>query len=55
MTGAEGKTPDEYLRDVSRHTQKSPFANANFLKNSFLRGCKTAGLFDPIATGDAVQ
>lgn len=54
-TGAEGKTPDEYLRDVSRHTQKSPFANANFLKNSFLRGCKTAGLFDPIATGDAVQ
>ena len=54
-TGAEGKTPDEYLRDVSRHTQKSPFANANFLKNSFLRGCKTAGLFDPIATGDAVK
>jgi hypothetical protein len=54
-TGAEGKTPDEYLRDVSRHTQKSPFANANFLKNSFLRGCKTAGLFDPIARGDAVQ
>ena len=54
-TGAEGKTPDEYLRDVSRHTQKSPFANANFLKNSFLRGCKTVGLFDPIATGCAVQ
>lgn len=46
--GAEGKKPDEYLRDVHRHTHKSPYANANFLKNSFLQGCKTAGLFDPI-------
>lgn len=52
-----GKTAlfSEYLRDVSRHIQKSPFANANFLKNSFFRGCKPAELFDPIATGDAVQ
>lgn len=47
--GAEGKTPDEYLRDVSRHAHKSPYANANFLKNSFLQGCKTVGLFEPIA------
>jgi hypothetical protein len=54
-TDAKGKTPDEYLRDVSRHTQKSPFANANFLKYSFLCGCKAAGLFDPIAKGDSVQ
>lgn len=46
--GADGKTPDEYLRDVSRHTQRSPYANANFLKNSFLRGCKSVGLFEPI-------
>lgn len=44
--GADGKTPDEYLRDVSRHTERSPYANANFLKNSFLRGCKNVGLFE---------
>lgn len=47
-SGAEGKTPDKYLRDVSRHTEKSPYANANFLKNGFLQGCKNAGLFEPV-------
>lgn len=51
--GAEGKTPDEYLRDVGRHAHKSPYASANFLKNSFLRGCKSVGIFDPIAKGGA--
>lgn len=51
--GAEGKTPEAYLRDVSRHTNKSPYANANFLKNSFLQSCKTVGLFEPIAKGSA--
>lgn len=45
--GAEGKTPDEYLRDLGRHAKKSPYANANFLKNGFLRGCKNVGLFEP--------
>lgn len=45
--GADGKTPDEYLRDVSRHAKKSPYANANFLKHGFLLGCKNAGLFEP--------
>lgn len=45
--GAEGRTPDKYLRDLGRHTEKSPYANANFLKNGFLRGCKDAGLFEP--------
>ncbi len=45
--GEEGKAPDEYLRDVGRHAQKSPYANANFLKNTFLQGCKAVGLFDP--------
>lgn len=49
--GVEGKMPDEYLRDVSRHTNKSPYANANFLKNGFLQGCKKVGLFEPIAIG----
>ena len=51
--GAEGKTPDAYLRDVGRHTEKSPYANTNFLKNGFLQGCKTVGLFEPIAQGGA--
>jgi hypothetical protein len=46
--GDEGKAPDEYLRDVDRHTERSPYANTNFLKNSFLRGCKNAGLFEPV-------
>ena len=52
--GDEGKAPDEYLRDVDRHAQRSPYANANFLKNGFLRGCKNAGLFEPaVQTGIA--
>ena len=51
--GAEGKAPDAYLRDVSRHTEKSPYANANFLKNSFLQDCKTVGLFEPVVKGGA--
>lgn len=49
--GAEGKTPDEYLRDVCRHTNKSPYANSNFLKNGFLQGCKAVGLFELTAKG----
>jgi hypothetical protein len=43
--GVEGKKPEKYLQDVARHTSKSPFSNANFLKNSFLQGCKAVGLF----------
>jgi hypothetical protein len=46
--GSEGKPPDKYLQDVDRHTQKSPYANANFLKNGFLQACKLVGMFDPI-------
>lgn len=44
--GAKGRAPDEHLQQISRNTQNSPFANDNFLKNSFLTGCKKAGLFD---------
>jgi hypothetical protein len=44
--GAEGKPPEKYLQDISQHTQKSPYANGNFLKHSFLQGCKAIGLFD---------
>jgi hypothetical protein len=41
-----GMAPDECLRDLNRHTQRSPFADNNFLKNSFLIACKKAGLFE---------
>jgi hypothetical protein len=51
--GKEGKVPDAYLRDVSRHAQKSPFANANFLKKPFLDACQTIGLFEAIPTQPA--
>ncbi|MBW7876099.1 MAG: hypothetical protein H3C47_08940 [Candidatus Cloacimonetes bacterium] len=44
--GAEGRTPEAYLRNVSRHAQKSPFANVNFLKKSFLDACQQIGVFD---------
>lgn len=46
--GEEGKTPDEYLRDLSRHKCRSPYANTNFLKIAYLNGCQKAGLFDAI-------
>lgn len=41
--GAEGKAPDAYLRDVSRHTEKSPYANANFLKIVSFKAAKRWG------------
>jgi len=43
--GAAGKPPEKYLQDVGRHTHRSPYANGNFLKHSFLQGCQAAGLF----------
>lgn len=46
--GVDGKAPDAYLRDVSRHAQKSPFANSNFLKKPFLDACQSLGLFDAL-------
>lgn len=47
--GADGKSPDAYLRAVSRHTEKSPYTNENFLKDGFLQACKAAGAFDGTA------
>ncbi len=44
--GKEGRGPDEYLRDLDRHTTKSPFTGTNFLKKAFLDGCQKVGLFD---------
>ena len=48
--GKKGRNPDEYLRDLNRHTARSPYTNSNFLKQAFLEGCQRAGLFDAIAT-----
>ena len=44
--GARGRTPEAHLEDVEQHTEHSPYANLNFLKNGFLRACKSAGMFD---------
>jgi hypothetical protein len=52
--GSQGRPPDKYLQDLGMHTQRSPYANANFLKNSFLQACKAVGLFDPIMKATAV-
>ncbi len=43
--GAEGRSPDEYLRDLRRHAAKSRFTGANFLKMAFLEGCQRKGNF----------
>lgn len=51
--GEEGRTPGEYLRDLNRHTKRSPFTDSNFLKLAFLEGCQRAGLFEAIAAGGA--
>lgn len=48
-TGKEGRSPDEYLRDLNRHTARSPYTSSNFLKKAFLEGCQRTGLFDVIA------
>lgn len=42
----DGKTPDEFMATLSRHTNKKPYAEANFLKKSFLKACQKAGLLD---------
>lgn len=43
--GAKGRTLEDYLEDVARHNDHSPYANCNFLKHGFLQACKTVGLF----------
>ncbi len=44
-SGIDGRSPNDYLRNLKRHTEKFPFASSNFLKNAFLDGCDRAGLF----------
>jgi len=41
-----GRSPEEYLETLSRHTKRKPYAEANFLKEPFLKACKQEGLFD---------
>jgi hypothetical protein len=45
----DGRTPDEYLKTLTRSTERSPFADSNFLKKAFLEGCERAGLFATVA------
>lgn len=42
----DDRKPDEFLKILSRNTEKKPYAEANFLKEPFLKACKKAGLFD---------
>lgn len=42
----QGRAPEAYLQAVAHHTEKSPYANENFLKNGFLQACKAVGVFD---------
>ena len=41
-----GKTPEEFLTTLTRQMQSKPFAEANFLKQPFLKACQDEGLFD---------
>lgn len=42
----DDRKPDDFLKALSRSTEKKPYAEANFLKAPFLNACKKAGLFD---------
>ncbi|WP_147820180.1 HNH endonuclease [Salidesulfovibrio onnuriiensis] len=41
-----GLPPQSSLSVVQEETEIDPFANANFLKNAFLKGCERAGVID---------
>jgi len=41
----DGRTPEDFLHTLARHTKRRPYAEANFLKKAFLEGCQRAGLF----------
>jgi hypothetical protein len=43
----DGRSPEDYMRTLSRSTAKHPFADCNFLKQAFLEGCERAGIFRP--------
>jgi len=41
----DGRQPANFLTSLARQTDRSPFADNNFLKKAFLEGCNEAGLF----------
>ncbi|WNJ99925.1 hypothetical protein L2D14_00515 [Thalassospiraceae bacterium LMO-JJ14] len=41
----DGRLPQDYLDTLARHAARSPLADSNFLKKTFLEGCKNAGAF----------
>jgi len=43
--GAEGRAPEEYLRVLAHHANRSPYTGSNFLKLAFLEGCQRARIF----------
>jgi len=44
----DNRKPDDFLKILSRNAEKKPYAEANFLKEPFLKACKEAGLFDDL-------
>ena len=44
----DNRKPDDFLKTLSRNAEKKPYAEANFLKEPFLKACKKAGLFDDL-------
>ncbi|MDQ1240046.1 MAG: hypothetical protein QG577_2232 [Thermodesulfobacteriota bacterium] len=42
----DGKTPEDIFATLSRQAHLRPFAEANFLKKSFLEACLRSGLFN---------
>lgn len=43
----DGRSPEDFLKTLTRSTVRAPFADSNFLKKAFLEGCQRAGLFAP--------
>lgn len=43
-----GKSPMDYLEDLSISCERNPYVEKRFLKKAFLDGCKRAGLFGDI-------
>jgi hypothetical protein len=43
----DGRRPADFLASLARQSQSWPYADANFLRISFLNACKDVGMFDP--------
>ena len=42
----DGRAPDDYLQTLSRHADRKPFAESNFLKKPFLEAFQAIGIFN---------